>query len=79
MKQVVPDTNIFLRFILNDNPRQVREFEKLLRQVKKSDIFEILSITDKVSFFERFGFRNTLSNQWPLFLRLRDRYNGVKR
>jgi len=51
---------------------------KMIRKAKKEDldIYEVLSITDKVDFFEKFGFRNSLNNQIPLFLKLRDRYNG---
>ncbi len=38
MKQLIVDTNPFLRFLLNDVPYQKKEFEKLLNQAKKSQI-----------------------------------------
>lgn len=53
--------------------------KRCIKEAKVADIYEILSITDKIIFFKKFGFRNTLNNQWPLFLRLRDRYNGDNR
>ena len=42
MKLVVVDTNAFLRFLLNDIPKQVEEFELLLNQAKKSEITLII-------------------------------------
>ena len=38
MKTFVVDANAFLRFLLNDIPRQKKDFEKLLNQAKKSEI-----------------------------------------
>ena len=38
MKQLIVDTNPFLRFLLNDIPYQKKEFEKLLNQAKKSEL-----------------------------------------
>ena len=38
MRSVIPDANIFLRFILNDIPSQVKKTELLFNQAKKSEI-----------------------------------------
>lgn len=42
MNLVVADTNVFLRFLLDDIPQQVKKFEKILKQAKKSEIILII-------------------------------------
>lgn len=42
MKLVVADTNAFLRFFLDDIPQQVKKFEKILEQAKKSELILII-------------------------------------
>lgn len=49
MKLVVADTNAFLRFLLDDIPQQVKKFEKILKQAKKS---EIILIVPQIIIFE---------------------------
>lgn len=49
MKLVIADTNAFLRFLLNDVPQQVKKFEKILEQAKKS---EIILIVPQIIIFE---------------------------
>lgn len=49
MKLVVADTNAFLRFLLDDIPQQVKKFEKILKQAKKS---EIIIIVPQIVIFE---------------------------
>lgn len=49
MKLVVADTNAFLRFLLDDIPQQVKKFEKILEQAKKS---EIILIVPQIIIFE---------------------------
>ena len=62
MKQLVVDTNAFLRFLLDDIPEQKNAFEKLLKQAKKSEIviyvpqiiiFELHFILDKYYHFTK--------------------------
>ena len=62
MKQIVVDTNAFLRFLLNDIPEQKRTFEKLLQEAADSRvrlvvaqivIFEIDFILEKYYQFEK--------------------------
>ena len=46
----------------------------LLRSKKElKNVYEVLSITDKIEFFNRFGFFNQLSGQSPLFKKLKKR------
>lgn len=40
-----------------------------IQEAKDKKIYEVLSITDKVDFFEKRGFRSCLNGQYPLFLR----------
>lgn len=40
-----------------------------VKEAKEKNIYEVLSITDKVDFFEKRGFRSCLNGQYPLFLR----------
>lgn len=42
-----------------------------VQQGKKKGVMEILAITDKDQFFGKLGFRKTLENQWPMFLRIK--------
>lgn len=62
MKSLLLDTNIFLRFILNDVPNQQKIAEKLLKQAKDRQlnlrvpqiiIFEIEFILNKYYFFSK--------------------------
>ena len=71
MKLVVADTNVFLRFLLNDIPSQVKKFEKLLRQAKKSEIilivpqiiiFELNFILDKYYHLPKYEIINKLQS-----------------
>ena len=68
MRSVIPDANIFLRFILNDIPSQVKKTELLFNQAKKSEIeiiipqiiiFEIQFALDK---FYNFNKQNIIRN-----------------
>lgn len=47
--------------------------KRCIKEARKKQVYEILSITDKVDFFYKFGFRNELSGQSPLFKRLKKR------
>jgi len=38
VKQIIVDTNVFLRFLLNDIPKQKIEFEKLIKRAKENKI-----------------------------------------
>ena len=38
MKFIIPDANIFLRFLLNDVPSQVTKTETIFKQAKKKEI-----------------------------------------
>lgn len=38
MRELILDTNIFLRLILNDIPKQADEVEKLVKKAKRGDI-----------------------------------------
>lgn len=62
MKTIIPDTNVFLRFLLNDVPKQKQAAEKLIRQAKENKInllipqiviFEIDFILEKYYLFSR--------------------------
>src|SRR3989338_9743538 len=62
MKKVIPDTNVFLRFILNDLPRQADKAEQLFIKAKRCKtelyvpqivIFEIQFVLDKYYGFSR--------------------------
>lgn len=62
MKILFVDANAFLRFLLNDIPKQKKEFEKLLNQAKRSKIkliipqiviFEINFILEKYYGFKK--------------------------
>lgn len=62
MKKVIADTNIFLRFILNDLPKQADEAEQLFLKARKGKIqlyvpqiiiFEIQFILDKYYGFSK--------------------------
>jgi len=47
--------------------------KRCLREARKQNVYEVLSITDRIEFFNRFGFFNQLSGQSPLFKRLKKR------
>lgn len=42
-----------------------------IAQAIESGIYEVLTITDKDSFFEKSGFRKTLNGQWAMFMKLK--------
>jgi hypothetical protein len=44
MKEVIVDTNVFLRFLLNDIPEQKRQGEKLFKQAKTRKVAINISI-----------------------------------
>ena len=50
-----------------------RLIKRCIREGRKQGVYEILSITDKITFFNRFGFFNKLSGQSPLFKKLQKR------
>src|SRR3989344_9288418 len=45
--------------------------KRCLREARKQNVYEVLSITDKIEFFNRLGFFNQLSGQSPLFKKLK--------
>jgi len=62
MKTIIPDSNVFLRFLLNDIPEQKKLAEKLLTQAKNKEasllvpqivIFEIDFILEKYYLFSK--------------------------
>lgn len=42
MRSLIVDTNVFLRFILNDIPDQKKQFGKILQEAKKSEVTVIV-------------------------------------
>ncbi|OGG17402.1 hypothetical protein A3D78_05980 [Candidatus Gottesmanbacteria bacterium RIFCSPHIGHO2_02_FULL_39_14] len=62
MKSIIPDANIFIRFLLNDIPTQVNKAETIFQQAKKKEIeiivpqivvFEIHFTLDKYYQFDK--------------------------
>lgn len=47
-----------------------RLVKRCIKEARKEGVYEILSITDRIDFFNRFGFFNKLSGQSPLFKKL---------
>lgn len=44
--------------------------QKCLDEARKKKIYQVLSITDKSEFFERFGFRTQMNEKQAMFLKL---------
>ncbi len=42
-----------------------------MKKAKKENIYEVLSVTDKVNLFKQLGFQKCLNNQWPMFIRMK--------
>ncbi len=49
-----------------------------LLEAKKQGIFEVLAITDKDQFFKGLGFKKSIEEKRPMFLKLDVRYNIKK-
>ena len=47
--------------------------KKCLNEAKIKDVYELLTITDKLKLFESLDFKKQLDDQWPLFIRLKER------
>lgn len=43
--------------------------KECLKLAKENDIYEVLAITDKVTFFNNLGFSKWLGNQYPMIIR----------
>lgn len=43
--------------------------KECLRLAKENKIYEVLAVTDKVSFFNNLGFSKWLGNQYPMIIR----------
>jgi amino-acid N-acetyltransferase len=42
-----------------------------LEKAKEQNVYEVLTITDRVELFDKVGFQKQLNNQWPMFLKLK--------
>lgn len=71
MKQMIVDTNAFLRFLLDDIPEQKKTVERLLKQAEKSEVvllvpqivvFELQFILDKYYHFDKDKIIESLSS-----------------
>jgi|Napbiome12C3dose_1001474.scaffolds.fasta_scaffold00001_16 N-acetylglutamate synthase-like GNAT family acetyltransferase len=49
--------------------------ENCLMEAKKQEIFEVLAITDKDKFFDGLGFRKSIEEKHPMFVKLDVGYN----
>ena len=49
MKKIIADTNVYLRFVLGDNPKQKLAFKNLVQRAKKS---EIIILVPQIVLFE---------------------------
>lgn len=47
--------------------------KRCIREAKKKGVLEVLAVTDQDQFFWKAGFRKSLENQYPMFLKLRER------
>lgn len=44
--------------------------EACINEAKSNGIYEILAITDRDRFFGRLGFKKSVDNKWPMFIKL---------
>jgi len=46
-----------------------RLVKECLKLAKKQKIYEVLAITDRITFFKKLGFKKWLGNQYPMIIR----------